>query len=557
MRGVKPLRSLLLAALVAGLTLPSAAGAATAGVNVTELPLSGPVQTELAQMGAQTVRTFMQPNRNAPQRYVDFADFVQSIHAQPLFVVVDDPAHPPVDQAGIDSYIAFLHDNVQLQKAQGNTGLAWEIWNEEDAPKWWAGAPDINKPERDASAYVRLLTAAHKAIKAIDPTATVVMGGVTGNDYAFVNSVYANGGGQVFDAAASHTDTACAIGSPYGYFRDVAGGPISQWAFLGYRSIHDVMAANGDGAKPIWLTEIGWSTTTQSCAEGMWAGKKAGGVSQADQATFIGQAYHCLSFDPYVQKALVFRLLDGAGGTMEDKYGIAGKPAFAAVQAAAAGTDKFAGQECGDFTAPTISIAQPTDGAVFATSLPIKVSASDGSGVARISLFYDDKSPEIRNFTPGTDTAPSSLSGGLDWQGGKQLSLGAHKLTVQAVDPMGNVASRSVTVTKVDLAKLPKIKTQLKIKLQGNGAKRVLRVQVKPTSKGLTNVLGKINLVFAKKVKGRWKVAHKYGSMAKGYERKSKAFKVKLERAQWRVTITYSGSNGYAKAVSSLKFKVR
>ena len=45
--------------------------------------------------------------------------------------------------------------------------------------------------------------------------------------------------------------------------------------------------------------------------------------------------------------------------------------------------------------------------------------------------------------------------------------------------------------------------------------------------------------------------------MAKGYERKSKAFKVKLERAQWRVTITYSGSNGYAKAVSSLKFKVR
>src|SRR4051794_23019609 len=556
-RGVKPLRSLLLAALVAGLTLPSAANAATAGVNITELPPSDTVKGELAALKPQTIRTFMQPGKNADPNYDAFVDFATSIGAQPLFVVVDDPASPPTTDGAIKGFVNFIAHHVQRQVNRGHKGLAWEIWNEEDAPKWWAGAPDINKPDRDASAYVRLLSESYKAIKQIDSTATVVLGGVTGNDYAFVNSVYANQGGAFFDAAASHTDTACAIGSPYGYFRDVAGGPISQWAFLGYRSIHDVMAANGDGDKPIWLTEIGWSTTTQSCAEGMWAGKKAGGVSQADQATFIGQAYHCLSFDPYVQKALVFRLLDGAGGTMEDKYGIAGKPAFAAVQAAAAGSDKFAGEECGDFTAPTISIAQPTDGAVFATSLPIKVSANDGSGVARISLFYDDKSPEIRNFTPGTDTAPSSLSGGLDWQGGKQLSLGAHKLTVQAVDPMGNVASRSVTVTKVDLAKLPKIKTQLKLKLQGKGGKRVLRIQVKPKAKGLTNLLGKINLVFAKKVKGRWKVAHKYGSMAKGYERRSKAFKVKLERAQWRVSVTYSGSPRYARAVSSLKFKVR
>ena len=554
---MKTLRSLLLAALVAGLTLPSAANAATAGVNITELPPSDTVKGELAALKPQTIRTFMQPGKNADPNYDAFVDFATSIGAQPLFVVVDDPANPPTTDAAIASFVSFVTHHVQRQKTHGHTGLAWEIWNEEDAPKWWAGAPDINKPDRDASAYVRLLRAVSPAIKAIDPTATIVMGGVTGNDYSFVNSVYANGGAPYFDAAAAHTDTACAIGSPYGYFRDVAGGPISQWAFLGYRSIHDVMAANGDGNKPIWLTEIGWSTTTDKCAEGMWAGQKAGGVSQADQATFIGQAYHCLSFDPYVAKALVFRLLDGPGTTMEDKYGIAGKPAFAAVQAAAAGTDKFAGDECGDFTPPTITIAKPTDGAVFATSLPIQVSANDGSGVARISLFYDDKTPEIRNFTAGADAIKPSLAGGLDWQGGKQLSLGAHKLTVQAVDPMGNVASKSVTVTKVDLTKLPKIKTQLKVKLQGKGAKRIVRVQVKPNSKGLTNVLGKINLVFAKKVKGHWKVAHKYGSMAKGYDRRSKLFRVKLERAQWRVTVTYSGSNGYAKAVSSLKFKVR
>src|SRR4051812_34417163 len=205
-RGVKTLRSLLLAALVAGLALPSAAGAATAGVNITELPPSQTVKDELSALKPQTIRTFMQPGKNADPNYDVFVDFAKSIGAQPLFVVVDDPATPPATDAAVAGFVSFITHHVQRQASRGKTGLAWEIWNEEDAPKWWAGAPDINKPERDASAYVRLLTAAHKAIKAIDPTATVVMGGVTGNDYAFVNSVYANGGGQVFDAAAAQTD---------------------------------------------------------------------------------------------------------------------------------------------------------------------------------------------------------------------------------------------------------------------------------------------------------------------------------------------------------------
>src|SRR4051794_8175762 len=191
-RGVKPLRSLLLAALVAGLTLPSAANAAPAGVNITELPPSDTVKSELAALKPQTVRTFMQPGKNADPNYDVFVDFATSIGAQPLFVVVDDPANPPTSDAAVTSFVNFLTHHVARQKSRGHTGLAWEIWNEEDAPKWWAGAPDINKPERDASAYVRLLRAAYPAIKAIDPTATVVLGGVTGNDYAFVNSVYAN-----------------------------------------------------------------------------------------------------------------------------------------------------------------------------------------------------------------------------------------------------------------------------------------------------------------------------------------------------------------------------
>src|SRR5205814_2236803 len=116
-------------------------------------------------------------------------------------------------------------------------------------------------------------------------------------------------------------------------------------------------------------------------------------------------------------------------------------------------------------------------------------------------------------------------------------------------DPEGNQATKSVTVTKVDPSRLPAIKTNLVVKFKrGKGGKRVLRVQVKPSSRGLTNVLGKINVIFAKKVKGRWRVAHKYGAMAKGYDKRSKVFNVKLEKASWRVLVTYGGSPGYGKS---------
>ena len=108
-----------------------------------------------------------------------------------------------------------------------------------------------------------------------------------------------------------------------------------------------------------------------------------------------------------------------------------------------------------------------------------------------------------------------------------------------------------------DDKEVPAIKTQLKVSLKrGKKGKRVLRVQIKPTAKGLTNVLGKIKVVFSKKVKGHWKAAHKYGSMAKGYDRKSKVFNVKLEKARWRVQVQYLGSPGYATSAKTLTLKV-
>ena len=89
-----------------------------------------------------------------------------------------------------------------------------------------------------------------------------------------------------FDAAAVHTDTACLTSAPDSFYRD--GGRLAQFTFLGYREVLASMAARGDGGKPIWMTELGWTSTGGAsgplCASGTWAGQKPAGVTQAQQA---------------------------------------------------------------------------------------------------------------------------------------------------------------------------------------------------------------------------------------------------------------------------------
>jgi hypothetical protein len=554
-----PRRLLLPLLCLLGLAIPAAAQATPEpGMNL-ELPFSGADLQNVKDSGAKTARFFMFTS-NDPSQFDGPVAQLASIGVKPVFVLVGDATSPPTSPAAVASFAQFAG-----QAATHFRGKAagWEVWNEEDAPKWWAGMSELDEdhPDRDASQYTPLLKASYTALKAADPATPVVMGGLTGNDYKFVQSVYDNGGGGSFDVVATHTDTGCAIGSPYGYYRDTPGGPISQWAFLGYRSVHDVMAAHGDDAKQIWLTEFGWSSTTTDCQVGKWAHQKKAGVGEADQAKFTAQAFHCMAQDPYVAKALLFTLNETpSSDPMFTDYGAirngTRKPLFGAFAAFAAHGDTLpAGEACGDFQAPSITVSSPTDGAVFAGALAIKASATDASGVPRISYFVDDAASEIRNFT--SKDAPSKLNAALTWQGAKKLALGTHKVTVVAVDPMGNVASKSVTVTKVDSAKLPSIKTKVLLNISGKGGKRTLKIQVKPGARGLTHVLGKISVTFAKRTGRGWKIAHKYGTMAKGYDKKSKAFKVKLQRAQWRVVVTYGGSPGYAKATSSLKFSVR
>ena len=74
-----------------------------------------------------------------------------------------DEHTPP---ANPEDYAAFVGG---LAQRFGSHVAAYELWNEEDSPSWWVGAPD-------PAAYAALLKASYPVIKAAEPNATVLVG---------------------------------------------------------------------------------------------------------------------------------------------------------------------------------------------------------------------------------------------------------------------------------------------------------------------------------------------------------------------------------------------
>jgi hypothetical protein len=347
-----------------------------------------------------------------------------------------DPSTPPHNPGDYARFIGAL-----ARRFAGRVA-AWEIWNEEDASLWWAGGPD-------PAAYTDLLKAAYPAVKQADSKATVVLGGLTGNNYEYLSQLYAHGAKGSFDAVGVHTDTICSVVSPYEILRNGRTDQrINRWAFLGYRTVHEVMLANGDNS-PIWMTELGWSTSTQVCNSGAWAGKKAAGVSPQQQATFLLQAYHCLARDSYVQVGIWYGLQDiepfdsarGSYGLLDSN--LAPKPAYGALADYSHNGDRLS-EPCGGQGGPSISLTSPKTGVRYTNTLPISVSASDHVGVYQISLYGDGRI--IRSFYVHGGTA--TLSGHMVWYGARLLKPGRHKLTAKAFDERNNTATTSIMIVR-------------------------------------------------------------------------------------------------------------
>jgi hypothetical protein len=347
-----------------------------------------------------------------------------------------NPVMPPRNPADYGRFVGTM-----ARRLAGRVA-AWEIWNEEDASLWWASGPD-------PAAYTALLKAAYPAIKTADPSATVVLGGLTGNDYEYLSQIYADGAKGSFDAVGLHTDSICDVASPYEILRNGrTDRRINRWAFLGYRTVHEVMQANGDSS-PIWMTELGWSTSTQVCNAGAWAGQKPAGVSPQQQARFLLQAYHCLAQDHYVQVGIWYGLQDiEPFDSPRGSYGLLGsnlapKPAYGALADYSHNGDRLT-EQCGGQQGPAIKLTSPKTGVRYTNTLPITVSASDSVGVYQISLYHDGHI--IRNFYVHGGT--TTLNGHMVWYGARLLSPGRHTLTARAFDERNNTSTTSIMIVR-------------------------------------------------------------------------------------------------------------
>ncbi|HEX4864901.1 MAG TPA: Ig-like domain-containing protein [Acidimicrobiales bacterium] len=451
----------LLAMLImaAAVTEPSGAGAAEAGVNIAA-PTAGQIGQADA-VGAHWVRLFvswrgLEPAKGEMNEAL-LGSYEQGFeqlpaHTKVILDVVGSPQWetgsgdehaPPANPQDYATFVAAL-----AQRLAPWVG-AYEIWNEEDASMWWTGAPN-------PAAYAQLLKATYPAVKAADPNAAVLVGGLTGNDYTFLEGLYAAGAKDSFDAVAVHTDTACNVASPYEYLR-LPENRIMPDSFLAYREVHSVMVANGD-EKPIWMTEMSWRTTSATCFEGVFAGQKPEGVSDEQQATFLREAYHCLAENPYVQVALWYPVQDeGIVTSGLVRADGSDKPSFAAMRAYLRSGDTL-NEPCGNFTGPKISVASPANHITYTGPLAIRVSATSDQGVFRIRLEIDGKL--IRNYDG--KTYPSYLAGAITWQGAKHIAFGRHTLTILAYDKERNVSSVELSINHAKPK--PEVKHKLKRK---------------------------------------------------------------------------------------------
>lgn len=165
-------------------------------------------------------------------------------------------------------YLVFL-----LNRYRSTGPHAFEIWNEQDTASFWPSGPD-------AADYLNYLRAAYVALKAADTNAIVLNGGVTDNSTGpnFLSSLYAAGGGPYFDVWSQHT-----------YRRAPQYETVVQ-------TVRDIMVANGDAAKKLWITEAGWPTYTNSPTD-------PSAVSFARQAHYLDSLFTRLATYPYVSEA--------------------------------------------------------------------------------------------------------------------------------------------------------------------------------------------------------------------------------------------------------------
>ncbi len=183
----------------------------------------------------------------------------------------------------------------------------YQIWNEPNNYPEWGEQPV------DPEAFTQLLCAAYWRIKEVDPGTVVLApaltptisldpgpGAGTGlNDFIFLQRMYDAGARGCFDIMSAQA---------YGLF----SGPTDHRLrprvvnFGRPMYIRDIMVANGDAGKPVWISEMNWNAVPDKIP-----GKLFGQVTLEQQARYLPLAYERIRREwPWVGVAFTWYLKD-------------------------------------------------------------------------------------------------------------------------------------------------------------------------------------------------------------------------------------------------------
>ncbi|MGZ4326142.1 MAG: choice-of-anchor D domain-containing protein [Solirubrobacteraceae bacterium] len=252
----------------------------------------------------------------------------------------------PMTLCGTDDLADYRAELTEIVRRADAAIRYWEIWNEPDLGSSFSGTP---------LQYAWMLRTAHDAIKAIDPQANVLLGGISGlSGQNWLAQVFAAAGPDAvhaFDIANIHERDPL----------DSLAGDVRAWRWL--------FASNGFSG-PLWITEHGYPSDPAFEYDSTYAG------GSGSQAAFLAASIPTL-LDVGAAKVFVTER-DNLGGQFASEGVLGGnvldpppadaqpieKPAFATVRALADCYSNL-GHNCGG-PAPA---ATPSSLAIPATRL--------------------------------------------------------------------------------------------------------------------------------------------------------------------------------------------
>ena len=175
---------------------------------------------------------------------------------------------------------------------------AYIIWNEPNLALEWGGHPP------DPVAFTALLKVGHDAVRAGDPDALVVSAGLapTNSDNAeamderhFLRAMYQAGAAIYFDVLAAHPYS-------FGQAPTITAQQSERPTFDRLRELREIMITHDDAAKPVWITEMGWTVAPPP-------GQADIVVSLNQQADYLVEALEMIRRDwPWVELVTVWNL---------------------------------------------------------------------------------------------------------------------------------------------------------------------------------------------------------------------------------------------------------